>query len=170
MEIINLFIPIDVFYSIYLKLDIKNAYQLSQTCKLCYNIYTNNNQIWEKHLSDLINIDDKELIWKNDCKQTFKKCFEINKIKSFYKMDDNIITINNKTKLYLNSNWIISIPSEIGQLINLQEIYLYNNQITSIPSEILQLINLQELCLSNNQITSTSSEIKNMIDNGIIRI
>ena len=31
MEIDNLFIPIDIFFNIYLNLDNKNAYQLSQT-------------------------------------------------------------------------------------------------------------------------------------------
>ena len=64
--------------------------------------------------------DDKKLIWKNDHKQTFIKCYKINKLKSFYKLDDNIITIYKHSKLKLNFNQITSIPSELGQLINLQ--------------------------------------------------
>lgn len=45
MEIDNLFIPIDIFYKIYLNLDYKFAYQLAQTCKICYDVYANNDQI-----------------------------------------------------------------------------------------------------------------------------
>ena len=63
---------------------------------------------------------------------------------------------------YLNNNQITSIPSEIGQLINLQLLLLDNNQITSIPSEFGQLINLQQLNLCDNQITEIPLEIQNL--------
>ena len=113
--------------------------------KLCFKLFNYNDQIWEKYLFEHINDNDKKLIWKNDHKQTFIRCYKINKLKSFYRLDDNIITIYKHSILNPNSD-----------------------QITSIPSELGQLINLQELNLGNNQITSISSEIQNMIDDGII--
>jgi len=49
-----------------------------------------------------------------------------------------------------------SLPSELGQLTNLQVLDFYNNQLTgTIPSELGQLVNLQALDLSFNQLTGT---------------
>ena len=46
------------------------------------------------------------------------------------------------------------IPTEIGQLVNLNGLYLKNNHLTGkIPTEIGQLVNLNKLSLSNNQLT-----------------
>ena len=50
-------------------------------------------------------------------------------------------------KLYLYNNQLQLIPTEIGQLLNLNKLYLYNNQLQSIPTEIGQLLNLNELYL-----------------------
>ena len=78
------------------------------------------------------------MIWNINYKQTYKKYFDINKVKIIYELNDNIIAIYNNTKLYLSfrRQKIRSIPSEIGQLINLQILNLSSNGITSIPSEI----------------------------------
>ena len=62
MEFDNLFIPIDIFNKIYLNLDVKSAYQLSQTCKICYKIYSNNDTIWEKYLYEFIDDERKRII------------------------------------------------------------------------------------------------------------
>ena len=59
------------------------------------------------------------------------------------------------TRLYLsNSGLSGSIPTEIGDLTNLERLYLHENQLTGeIPSEIGDLINLNYLNLSYNSLT-----------------
>jgi hypothetical protein len=72
-------------------------------------------------------------------------------------------SVPNTTGLFL-SGLSGSIPSEIGNLTNLESLYLNNNQLTGlIPSEIGNLTNLTSLNLSNNQLTgSIPSEIGNL--------
>ena len=57
------------------------------------------------------------------------------------------------TELYLGGNELTEIPSEIGNLVNLQSLYLYGNQFTNIPSEIRNLTNLITLDIGYNQLT-----------------
>jgi Leucine-rich repeat (LRR) protein len=45
------------------------------------------------------------------------------------------------------------IPTEIGQLHQLQDLFLSNNQIAQMPAEMGQLQQLQELYVNNNQLT-----------------
>ena len=93
MEIINLFIPTDIIFKILLSLDFKNALELSKSNKIFYNTFITNEQLWEQYLLEIIKVENKELLWTNDYKQTFKKCYQINKIKSFYILNDDISTI-----------------------------------------------------------------------------
>jgi hypothetical protein len=59
----------------------------------------------------------------------------------------------NYLSLYVNQ-LTGKIPTEIGQLVNLNKLFLSNNQLTGkIPTEIGQLVNLNELYLHNNQLT-----------------
>jgi Leucine-rich repeat (LRR) protein len=74
-------------------------------------------------------------------------------------------SIENTTELKLGHNELSgSIPSEIGNLTNLERLYLYDNQLTgSIPPEIGNLTNLTYLNLHDNQLTgSIPSEIGNL--------
>ena len=73
---------------------------------------------------------------------------------------DECYNIEWTTHLFLPGNQLTGeIPSEIGQLINLEHLHLYNNQLTGeIPSEIGQLINLENLQLFNNQLTGEIPE------------
>ncbi len=70
------------------------------------------------------------------------------------------------TGLYLNRNGLTgSIPSQLGNLFNLEDLDLDNNDLTgSIPSELGNLSNLREdLELSNNRLTGTiPSELGNL--------
>ena len=78
---------------------------------------------------------------------------------------DECYNIEETTLLYLSGSGLTgSIPSEVGELINLTILYLNNNQLTgSIPSEVGELTNLPRLYLNSNQLTgSIPPEIENL--------
>jgi internalin A len=54
---------------------------------------------------------------------------------------------------------LTNLPTEIGQLTNLQSLDLKVNQLTSLPAEIGQLTKLRSLDLSNNQLTGLPAGI-----------
>lgn len=65
-------------------------------------------------------------------------------------------------RLYLNENKLYKLPSEIGNLINLQRLWLYNNNLTSLPVEIGKLKYLKFLDLTDNQLKELPKEIGNL--------
>jgi len=80
---------------------------------------------------------------------------------------------NISLKLNLSELGLTSLPSEIGNLINLTELNLSRNKLTSLPNEIGNLINLQKLYLSggivgwgryDNQLISLPPEIGKLIN------
>lgn len=62
--------------------------------------------------------------------------------------------LQNLNKLNLNCNHLTYIPIELCQLSNLRQLYLCDNQLTHIPIEINQLYNLQSLELQYNKLTN----------------
>ena len=105
MQISNLFIPNEILHNIFIDLELNDAYQLSLTNKLFYTIFTNE-YLWKIYLFKIINHNDIKLLWNINYKQTYKKCFDINRIKKMYKLNDDIITIYNNTELFLYNNQI----------------------------------------------------------------
>jgi Leucine-rich repeat (LRR) protein len=61
--------------------------------------------------------------------------------------------------LDLRKNQLTALPVEIGQLSELQNLYLSQNQLASLPAEIGQLSQLLELNLRENQLASLPAEI-----------
>ena len=61
------------------------------------------------------------------------------------------------------NNEIKSLPSKIGNLINLQILDCSNNQIESLPSEIGNLVNLRELYCNNNPINYIPPNVMRLI-------
>ncbi len=104
----------------------------------------------------------------------------------------NASSISNKNQikiLNLSNNNLKSLPSEIGEFVNLEELYLdnnilegaivaeirkmthlkilsaKNNNLTGIPAEIGQLSNLYSIDFSNNSIDTMPNEIQNIKNN-----
>jgi Leucine-rich repeat (LRR) protein len=70
----------------------------------------------------------------------------------------------NLTNLHCQYNQLTSLPSEIGNLVNLKYFYCSGNQLTALPSEIGNLVNLTEFYCNNNQLTELPSEIGNLVN------
>jgi Leucine-rich repeat (LRR) protein len=73
--------------------------------------------------------------------------------------------------LYLNKNSLDgSIPSELGNLVNVVGLALYDNSLDgSIPSELGNMVNLEVLYLNENLLDgSIPSELGNLVDLGIL--
>ena len=67
--------------------------------------------------------------------------------------------LTNLEELYLTGHSFKSIPPEIGKLTKLKRLYLEMNGLTSLPPEIGKLTNLEWLKLNDNQLTSLPPEI-----------
>ncbi len=65
-------------------------------------------------------------------------------------------------RLNLDNNEITSLPSEIGQLTNLEQLNLDHNRLTVFPEGISNLTNLIELTMSENELASIAIDIKNL--------
>ena len=65
-------------------------------------------------------------------------------------------------ELCLSDNQLCSLPTTIGNLINLKYLNLDNNQLCSLPTTIDNLINLQYFNLFNNKLTNVPAEILNI--------
>ena len=64
------------------------------------------------------------------------------------------------TLLDLGFNSITSMPSELGALTGLTALGLETNAITSVPSELAALTGLEDLNLSDNQLTGVPAEFR----------
>jgi hypothetical protein len=105
---------------------------------------------------------DFKPIFEKSKKEYYTFLYRLNKIKTVWKLKDNLYELYYLPELNLDNRSIKIIPKEIGQLHNLQTLYLADNQIESIPKEIGQLHNLKVLTLSGNPIED-KEEIKRWI-------
>ena len=153
----------DIAYSIMCHLNIKSCYELSCTSHFYYNAF-NEDRLWIHKLCNSIDYNKRDIIWKDNYKETFKRCFNINKIIKFCKSNDALINFFIKKELNLSFNKLKTIPPSIGALVNLQNLYLNHNQLTKIPSEIGQLVNLQNLFLDYNEITEIPPSIGQLVN------
>jgi Leucine-rich repeat (LRR) protein len=110
--------------------------------------------------------------------------------KNLSSFDVSSVSNKNQVKiLNLSNNNFKSLPSQIGEFVNLEELYLdnnllegaivaeirkmthlrilsaKNNNLSNIPAEIGQLSNLISLDLSNNNIDTMPNEIQNIKNN-----
>ena len=68
----------------------------------------------------------------------------------------------NSNELNLYELGLTALPTEIGQLTQLEQLNLDNNALTTLPPEIGQLTKLERLDLSFNQLTALPPEIGNL--------
>lgn len=62
--------------------------------------------------------------------------------------------------LALNSNYVDTLPPEIGRLSRLESLWIdWNSELREVPPSISQLVNLKKLMLVDNRITSLPEEI-----------
>ena len=59
----------------------------------------------------------------------------------------------------MRKNQLVSLPTSIQKLNQLEELHLYDNRLTELPSEIGDLKELWRLDVSNNQLVSLPTSI-----------
>lgn len=69
--------------------------------------------------------------------------------------------LSNLVSLSASSNQLVSVPEEIGDL-NLTGLWLDNNYLTTIPHSIGYITTLTELCLQDNRLTSIPSSLEKL--------
>jgi Leucine-rich repeat (LRR) protein len=67
----------------------------------------------------------------------------------------------------LGGNQLTVLPSEIGQLTNLDTLRLEGNQLTVLPPEIGQLASLRRLALDGNRLTTLPRELADLLSGGL---
>jgi Leucine-rich repeat (LRR) protein len=105
-------------------------------------------------------------IHDNNSKFKVKKLI-LNDLDLTGKIPTEIGQLVNLNELYLDNNKLTeNIPTEIGQLVNLKHLFLFNNKLTGkIPTEIGQLVNLNTLYLFNNKlIEKIPTEIRKLVN------
>ena len=79
--------------------------------------------------------------------------------KNLISIPSQIGQLTDLESLFLTGNQLTSLPSEIGKLKNLEILSIIENKFTVILPEIRQLTQLKELYFSDNQLTSVPPEI-----------
>lgn len=64
------------------------------------------------------------------------------------------------TELFLYKNKLTTLPSEMGNLINLRKLGLSENALTSLPESLAALTQLQTLDLRHNKLNEVQKIIK----------
>jgi len=137
----------DCLYNLFYWLDVKHIIQCSLVNKQFLNI-SQHELLWKK-LYDF-NIPCHQHYYQN-----YKKYYQLNHFLFYYKnksLNESLQLRN----LYLYKKQLKTIPSEIGQLKQLQYLHLSHNKLTDI-SALCHCQQLQTLYLNHNQLTDISS-------------
>ena len=91
-------------------------------------------------------------------KNAYKLLIGLSNLKSKFTYEGSIYQLYKEKKLDLSDEDLKTLPSEIGQLSQLQVLWLDNNKIKELPSEIGNLSQLLELYLDKNVINAPELE------------
>ena len=128
-------------------------------CSLaCWNFYVLSSleSLWR----GCIDKEHKELFGREMWYETCKVYRQIDVLRDSLKMNMTITELYTIKRIDASFRQLTALPSEIGQLTNLQELRLYDNKLTALPAEIGHLTNLRELYVS--KLTKIPQKIQNM--------
>ena len=137
----------DILLNIFKHMKVKDKQMMSLVSRQYNSIYEIN-LLWSYYLSEYDELIVRTLYTLTDEKTVML----IHSLKNLNKLikSNNIVELYDMIYLNLSNNNLQQIPSEIGNLTNLQKLYLHNNKLQQIPSEIGNLTNLQYLYLNRN--------------------
>jgi Leucine-rich repeat (LRR) protein len=159
----------DILFQIGIELDLPELLRLCQSNNQINSKLCQQDAIWnyrlKKDFGEYLDFQARaeypifQEIYKRNKREYYIFLYQLNKIKTTWKLQYNLYQLYYFPALVLDHKSIKFIPKEIGQLHNLEILNLSNNQIESIPKEIGQLHNLQNLLLAFNNIKSIPKEI-----------
>lgn len=76
-------------------------------------------------------------------------------------MSNSLILLYSNARTIVDSD-LVSIPAEIGSLVNLKSLELHKDKLASLPEEIGRLASLNELDIADNSIVSLPASISSM--------
>src|SRR5579883_1896657 len=144
----------DILFQIGIELDLPDLLRLCQSNKQINDRLCKQDAIWnyklKKDFNEYLDFQSYPMffeIYGRNKREYYTLLYKLNRIKTIWKLKDNLYELYYLPKLYLGNKSIDNIPKEIGQLHNLQDLYLSRNKIREIPKEIGNLHNLQGLDL-----------------------
>lgn len=149
----------DCIFTIFEYLNLEDSYSYALTCQSYYKI-SNQELVWKKYLTTLIDNDTIKTLWNGNYKLTYKRCHQLNIVKRIFNLPNPIGEVYNLDTIQYRYTDITSIPKAINVLINLTRLDLQDNKLTCIPKEIANLTNLEWLNIANNQLVTIPNEIK----------
>jgi len=152
-------LPKDLLFKLALELSLPDLLTFCSNSRV-NQLVCSRNDIWLAKLKQ--DFGEYQML-KPDSRENYELLYGLTELKRKWNLKQDIYSLYNLQKLYLNHKKIKEIPKEIGNLINLKVLNLDDNQIGSIPKEIGNLANLYALSLYHNPIERKPEELPKKI-------